>query len=110
MGKSLTMVQTGQIYMKPSDHFLTTSEDWLSTTQGHIRTELNNAQRDVQMAVKTSAEDQRRQVYDNEVSITPDEDSWEEMKDFSPFHGEDDIISEHILDRGLTEEDFEDDE
>ncbi len=96
--------QTGQVYMKPSDHFLTTAEDWLSTTQGHIRTELNNAQRDVQMAVKTSAEDQRRQVYDNEVSITPDEDSWEEVKDYSPFP--DDIISEHILDG----EEYEDDE
>ena len=77
--------KTGQIYMKPSDHYLTTTEDWLPTTQQHIRTELTNAQRDVQMAVKTSAEDQRRQVYDNEVSITPDEESWEEITDYSPF-------------------------
>ena len=97
--------QTGHVYMKPSDHFLITAEDWLSTTQGHIREELNRAQRDVQMAVKTSAEDQRRQIYDNEVSITPDEESWEEITDYSPFHPEDDIISDHILDGGEYEED-----
>ena len=77
---------SGSIYMKPSDHFLTSAGDWLPTAQGHIRTELNRAQRDVQLAVKTSAEDQRRQIYDNEVSITPNEDAWEKIQDYSPFH------------------------
>ena len=63
--------KTGMQYMIPNNEILESQNTWLEEASAELNNELVDAQRNVSLAVRTSAEDKRKQIYDREISIIP---------------------------------------
>ena len=63
--------KTGMQYMIPNNEILESQSTWLEEASAELNNELVDAQRNVSLAVRTSAEDKRKQIYDREISIIP---------------------------------------